>query len=143
MLVGIECHHGVRPPEWRSNRDATTVGQWGISRGSAQNIWDRRKRKNEYLSRKLRGFKLQKGNSRGPSPPPSANIQGLKGSVEGEEVDRLVSPPILKRDREEEQRASPLWATGELGSPTVKSPPGTRSPEGGAGRWTLLGKINP
>jgi hypothetical protein len=39
------------------------------------------------------------------------NIQGLKGSVEGEEVDRVVSPPILKR--EEEQRASPLWVTGE------------------------------
>jgi hypothetical protein len=38
------------------------------------------------------------------------NIQGLKGSVEGEEVDRVVSPPILKR--EEEQRASPLWVTG-------------------------------
>ena len=34
-----------------------------------------------------------------------------KGSVEGEEVDRVVSPPILKR--EEEQRASPLWVTGE------------------------------
>jgi hypothetical protein len=40
---------------------------------------------NEYLSRKLRGFKLQRGNSQGLSPPISAKIQGLKGSVEGEE----------------------------------------------------------
>ena len=143
MLVGIERHHGVRLPEGRSNRDATTVGKWGISRRSAQTIWDRRKGKNEYLSRKLRGFKLQRGNSRGLSPPPTANMQGLKGSVEGEEVDRVVSPPILKRDRKEEQGAIPLWVTGELGSPTVKPPPGTRSPEGGAGRWTLLGEINP
>jgi hypothetical protein len=41
----------------------------------------------------------------------NTNIQGLKGSVEGEEVDRVVSPPILKR--KEEQRASHLWVTGE------------------------------
>jgi len=69
--------------------------------------------------------------------------------MEGEEVDRVLSPPILKRVREEEQRDSPLWVTGEWGShtegrvkgtgPAVKPPPGTRSPEGeggekGAGR---------
>jgi len=63
--------------------------------------------------------------------------------MEGEEVDRVVSPPILKRVREEEQRDSPLRATGEWGShaegrvkgtgPAVKPPPGTRSPEGGGG----------
>ena len=39
--MGIEHHPGVRPPEGRTNGDATTVGKWGISRGSAQNIWDR------------------------------------------------------------------------------------------------------
>jgi hypothetical protein len=42
--------------------------------------------------------------------------------MEGKEVDREVSPPILKREREEEQPDSPLWVTGELGSPTVKPP---------------------
>ena len=78
--MGIERHHRVRPPEGRTNRDATIVGKWGISRGSAQNIWDRRKGKNKYLSRKLRAFKLQRGNSRGLSPPLSANIQGINGS---------------------------------------------------------------
>jgi hypothetical protein len=46
----------------------------------------------------------------------------------------------LKREREEEQRASPLWVTGELGSPTVKPPPDTRSPEGGGGEMDLVGR---
>ena len=55
----------------------------------------------------------------------NTNIQGLKGSVEGEEVDRVVSPPILKRVREEEQRDSPLWVTGELGSHAEGHPPGS------------------
>jgi hypothetical protein len=77
------------------------------------------------------------------SPPLSAKIQGLKGSMEEEEVDRMVSPPILKRERDEEQRVSPLWVTGELGSPTAKPPPDTRSRREGAGRWTFLGEINP
>jgi hypothetical protein len=72
------------------------------------------------------GFKLHRGNSRGLSPPLSANIQGLKRSVEEEEVDRVASSPILKRVREEEQRDSPIWVTGKLGST-----PGTRSPVGG------------
>jgi len=53
--------------------------------------------------------------------------------VEGEGVGRVVPPPILKREREEEQRDSPLWVTGKLGSPAVKPPPGTSSPEGGDG----------
>ena len=53
--------------------------------------------------------------------------------MEGEEVDREVSPPILKREREEEQPDSLLWVTGELGSPTFKPPSDTRSPEGGGG----------
>ena len=53
--------------------------------------------------------------------------------MEGEEVDREVSTPILKGEMEEEQPDSPLWVTGELGSPTVKPPPDTRSPEGGGG----------
>ena len=86
------------------------------------------------------GFKLQRGNSRGLSPPLIANIQGLKGSVEGEEVDREVSPSILKREREEEQPDSPLWVSGELGSPTVKPPPDTRSPEGGGGKMDIVGR---
>jgi hypothetical protein len=46
--------------------------------------------------------------------------------VEGEEVDREVSPPILKRE-EKEQPDSPRWVNRELGSP-----PDTRSPEGAA-----------
>jgi hypothetical protein len=46
-----------------------------------------------------------------------ANIQGLKGSVEGEEVDRLK--------REKEQPDSPRGVNRELGSPLD-----TRSPEG-------------
>ena len=54
------------------------------------------------------GFKLHRGNSRGLSPPLSANIQGLKRSVEVEEVDRVASSPILKRVREEEQRDVPF-----------------------------------
>jgi hypothetical protein len=33
--------------------------------------------------------------------------------MEGEEVDREVSPPILKREREEVQPDSSLWVTGE------------------------------
>jgi len=63
--------------------------------------------------------------------------------MKGEEVDRVVSPPILNRVREEEQTDSPLRVTGEWGShsegqvkgtgPAVKPPPGTRSPEGGGG----------
>ena len=77
------------------------------------------------------------------SPPLSAKIQGLKGSMEEEEVDRMVSPPILKRERDEEQRVSPLWVTGELGSPTTKPPPDTRSPEGGGGEMDLLGGNKP
>jgi 4-alpha-glucanotransferase len=52
----------------------------------------------------------------------------------------MVSPPILKREREEEQRASPLWVTGELGIPTVKPPPDTRSPEGGGREMDLVGR---
>jgi hypothetical protein len=43
--------------------------------------------------------------------------------VEREEVDREVSPPILKREKE--QPDSPRWVNRELGSP-----PDTRSPEG-------------
>ena len=46
--------------------------------------------------------------------------------MEGEEVDREVSPPILKRE-EKEQPDSPRWVNRELGSP-----PDTRSPEGAA-----------
>ena len=53
--------------------------------------------------------------------------------MDGEGVGRVVTPPILKREREEEQRDSPLWVTGKLGSPAVKPPLGTRSPEGGGG----------
>ena len=53
--------------------------------------------------------------------------------MEGEKVDREVSPPIWKREREEEQPDSPLWVNGELGSPAIKHPPDTRSPEGAAG----------
>ena len=118
-------------------------GEMGHFKEECPNYLGSPKREKRVFSRKLRGFKLQRGNSRGLSPPPTANMQGLKGSVEGEEVDRVVSPPILKRDRKEEQGAIPLWVTGELGSPTVKPPPGTRSPEGEAGRWILLGEINP
>jgi hypothetical protein len=53
----------------------------------------------------------------------------------------MVSPPKLKR--EEEQRASSLWVTGELGIPTVKPPPDTRSPEGGGGEMDLVGGNKP
>ena len=59
--------------------------------------------------------------------------------MEGEEVDREVSPPILKREWEEEQPDSPLWVTGELGSPTAKPLPNTRSPEGGGVEMVLVG----
>jgi hypothetical protein len=52
--------------------------------------------------------------------------------VEGEEVYREVSPPILKREREEEQPDGSLGVTGELGSPAIEHPPDTRSPEGAA-----------
>ena len=52
-----------------------------------------------------------------------ANIQGLNGAMEGEEVDREVSPPILKREKE--QLDSPRGVNRELGSP-----PDTRSSEG-------------
>ena len=55
----------------------------------------------------------------------------------------MVSPPILKREREEEQRASLLWVTGELGIPTVKPPPDTRSPEGGGWEMDLVGRNKP
>jgi hypothetical protein len=58
--------------------------------------------------------------------------------MEGEEVDRELSTPILKGEMEEEQPDSPLWITGELGSPTVKPPPDTRSPEGGGGEMDLV-----
>ena len=51
----------------------------------------------------------------------------------------MVSPPILKREREEEHGVSPLCVTGELGSPTVKSPPNTRSPEEGGGEMDHVG----
>ena len=63
--------------------------------------------------------------------------------MEGEEVDREVSTPILKGEMEEEQPDSPLWVTGELGSPTVKPPPDTRSPEGGGGEMDLVGENKP
>ena len=63
--------------------------------------------------------------------------------MEGKEVDREVSPPILKREREEEQLDSPLWVTGELGSLTVKPPPDTRSPEGGGGEMDIVGENKP
>ena len=43
-------------PRRGTNRDATTVGKWDISRVSAQNIWDRRKGRNEYLFRKIRSL---------------------------------------------------------------------------------------
>jgi hypothetical protein len=46
----------------------------------------------------------------------------------------------LKREREEEQTDSPLWVSGELGSPTVKPPPDTRSPEGGGGKMDIVGR---
>jgi hypothetical protein len=59
--------------------------------------------------------------------------------MEGEEVNREVSPPILKREWEEEQPDSPLWLTGELGSPTVKPLPDTRSPQGGGVEMVLDG----
>jgi hypothetical protein len=49
------------------------------------------------------------------------------------EVDKEVSPPILKREMEEEQKDGLLWVTGELGSPAIKNPPDTWSPEGAAG----------
>ena len=39
MLAGIERHHGVCPPDGRTNRGVVTEGRWGISRESAQNIW--------------------------------------------------------------------------------------------------------
>jgi hypothetical protein len=55
----------------------------------------------------------------------------------------MVSPPKLKREKEEEQRASSLWVTVELGSPTVKPPPDTRSPEGGDGEMDLVGGNKP
>ena len=55
----------------------------------------------------------------------------------------MVSPPILKREREEEQGVSPLCVTGELGSPTVKPPPDTRSPEEGGGEMDLVGGNKP
>jgi hypothetical protein len=38
------------------------------------------------------------------------------------EVDKEVSPPILKREMEEEQKDGLLWVTGELGSPAIKNP---------------------
>ena len=41
VSIGIEHHHEVHPPERRTNRDATTVGSWDTSRGSAQ-VWDHR-----------------------------------------------------------------------------------------------------
>jgi hypothetical protein len=63
--------------------------------------------------------------------------------MEGEEVDREVSPPILKRERKEEQPENHLWVTGELGSPTVKPPPDTWSPEGGGGEMNLVGGNKP
>ena len=63
--------------------------------------------------------------------------------MEGEEVDREVSTPILKGEMEEEQPDSHLWVTGELGSPTVKPPPDTRSPEGGGGEMDLVGGNKP
>ena len=52
----------------------------------------------------------------------------------------MVSPPILKREREEEHGVSPLCVTGELGNPTVKSPPNTRSPEEGGGEMDYVGE---
>ena len=47
--------------------------------------------------------------------------------------------------REEEQPESLLWVTGELGSPTVKPPLDTRSPEGGdgGGEMDLVGGNKP
>ena len=42
------------------------------------------------------------------------NIQGLKGSVEGEEVDRVVSPPILKRGGTEGQSPLGNWGARQL-----------------------------
>ena len=59
--------------------------------------------------------------------------------MEGEEVDREVSPPILKREREEEPPDSLLWVSGELGSPTFKPPSDTRSPEGGGEEMDIVG----
>jgi len=49
--------------------------------------------------------------------------------VEGEGVGRGVPPPILKREKEEEQRDSSLGVTGKLGNPAVKPPAGTSSPD--------------
>ena len=40
-------------PERGTNRDATTVGSWDTSRGSAQ-VWDLRKWRNECLFRTIR-----------------------------------------------------------------------------------------
>ena len=74
----------------------------------------------------------------------SDRVQGSDEiDLEGEEVNRVVLPPILKRVREEEQRDSPLRVNGKWEShaegrvkgtgPAVKPSPGTRSPEGGGG----------
>lgn len=74
----------------------------------------------------------------------SGRVQGSDEiDLEGEEVDRVVLSPILRRVREEEQGDSSLRVTGEWGShaegrmkgtgSAVKTPPGTRGPEGGDG----------
>ena len=47
-VYGIEHNHEVPPPERETNRDATTVGSWDTSRGSAQS-WDLRQWRNECL----------------------------------------------------------------------------------------------
>ena len=57
MMEGVKKNRvSVYRAPSRTNRDATTVGKWDTSRGSAQNIWDRRKGRNEYLFRKIRRF---------------------------------------------------------------------------------------
>ena len=53
--------------------------------------------------------------------------------MEGKGTGRVATPPILKKERKEEQWDSPLGVTGIFGSPAVKPPPCTRGPEGGGG----------
>ena len=67
---------------------------------------------------------------RGLSQPLIANIQGLKESGKGEEVDREVSPFILNIE-EKEQSDNLQWVNRELGnSPDTRSPEGLAKEEG-------------
>jgi hypothetical protein len=44
------------PSPRRGDKRMLPLGKWDTSRGSAQNIWDRRKGRNEYLFRKIRSL---------------------------------------------------------------------------------------